>query len=78
MTERRKPRYIPRAPIKKLVHDAGDEKVSETLVDEIIWRLEDHALFLARKALTVCKFRGEVIARAKHLKLALEIDERTT
>ena len=76
MTERRKPKYIPRAPIKKLIHDAGAEKVSETLVDEIIWRLEDYALFLAQKALVVCRFRGEIVARAKHLKLALEIDNR--
>ncbi|MGP8322427.1 MAG: histone-like protein [Methanosarcinaceae archaeon] len=62
--------YIPKAPIKKIIHDAGAEKVSMGLVEEIGDRLEAYAFDLAKKAIIVCNFREEVVVRRKHLRSA--------
>lgn len=68
-------RYLPKAPVKKIIHDAGAQKVSEGLVEEIGDRLEAYAMDLAKKAIIVCNFREEIVVRRKHLKSALNIQK---
>lgn len=69
-------RYLPKAPIQKLIHDAGAQKVSSGLTEEIGDRIEAYAMDLAKKAIIVCNFREEVVVRRKHLQSAMNIQNR--
>lgn len=69
-------RYLPSAPISRLIHDAGAEKVSAGLVDEIGDAMEAVAFTMAKKAIIVAKFRGDIIVRRTHLQAALDIEKQ--
>lgn len=69
-------RYLPSAPIARLIHDAGAEKVSAGLVDEIGTAMEAVAFTMAKKAIVVAKFREDIIVRRKHLQSALAIEKK--
>ena len=69
-------KYLPNAPVARLIHDAGAEKVSAGLVDEIGEAMENVAFRLAKKAIVVAKFREDIIVRRKHLQSALSIEKK--
>jgi len=69
-------RYLPSAPISRLIHDAGAEKVSAGLVDEIGTAMEAVAFTMAKKAIVVAKFREDIIVRRSHLQSALAIEKK--
>ncbi|MEA2077970.1 MAG: histone-like protein [Candidatus Marinimicrobia bacterium] len=69
-------KYIPKAPIARIIHDAGAEKVSEGLVEEIGDAMERMAFVMAKKAIVVARFREDIIVRRKHLQSALSIEKK--
>jgi histone H3/H4 len=67
-------KYLAKSPIARLIHDAGAEKVSAGIVEEIGNKMEDLAFQLAKKAIIVAQFREDVIIRRSHLQAALAIE----
>lgn len=67
-------KYLSKSPIARLVHDAGAEKVSAGIVEEIGDMMEDLAFQLAKKAIIVAQFREDIIVRRSHLQAALSIE----
>lgn len=69
-------KYLPNAPIARLIHDAGAEKVSAGLVEEIGDAMEAVGFTMAKKAIVVATFREDIIVRRKHLQSALSIEKK--
>ena len=67
-------KYLAKSPIARLIHDAGGEKVSAGIVEEIGGMMEDLAFQLAKKAIIVAQFREDIIIRRSHLQAALAIE----
>ena len=67
-------KHIPTAPIGALIKDAGANRVSADLKDAIGTAMENYGMQLARKAIVVATFRGDITIKAKHLKLALDME----
>jgi histone H3/H4 len=69
-------KYLAKSPITRLIHDAGAEKVSAGIVEEIGDMMEDLAFRLAKKAITVAQFREDIIVKRSHLQAALSIERK--
>lgn len=68
------PKYIPKAPIKRMISEAGGERISEGIVDMIGEMIEEYGIKLARKSILVSKFREDKTLRKKHLTAALNME----
>lgn len=69
-------KYISKAPISRLIHDAGGKRISNDIVEEIGERAEAYALALAKKAVFVAKLQESQTIKRKHLLLALDMEQQ--
>jgi histone H3/H4 len=71
-------KHLPTAPIGELIKDAGANRISADIKEAIGVAMENYGTQLARKAIVVATFRGDVTIKAKHLKLALDMESSQT
>ena len=71
-------KYIPLAPVGFLIKDMGATRVSVDIKEQIGEAMEAYGQQLARKAIVVATFRGDATVKAKHLKLALDMEQSQT
>lgn len=69
-------KYLSKAPLSRLIHDAGGKRISNDIVEEIGERAEAYAMALAQKAVFVAKLQESQTIKRKHLLLALEMGEQ--
>jgi histone H3/H4 len=69
-------KHIPKAAIERLIREeAGSQRVSADLVEEIGNILEASAKKLAKKAVLVAIFQRVVTVKAQHLHTALDMEK---
>ena len=62
---------IPKAPVKRIIQDAGAERVSADAVDALVEYLEDYAEEVSKKAITYAKYAKRKTVKAEDIALAI-------
>ena len=62
---------IPKAPVKRIIQEAGAERVSADAVDELVEYLEDYAEDVSKKAITYAKYAKRKTVKAEDIALAV-------
>lgn len=63
---------IPKAPVKRIIQDAGAERVSADAVDTLVEYLEAYAEETAEKAVTYAKYAKRKTVKAEDIALAID------
>ena len=63
---------IPKAPVKRIIQDAGAERVSADAVDALVEYLEDYAEEVSKKAITYAKYAKRKTVKAEDIALAID------
>lgn len=63
---------IPKAPVKRIIQDAGAERVSADAVDALVEFLEDYAEDVSKKAVTYAKYAKRKTVKAEDIALAID------
>ena len=63
---------LPKAPVTKIIRNAGAERVSEDATDALAKRLEAEAATLAKKAVSLAKHAGRKTVKAEEILQAVE------
>ena len=63
---------IPKASVKRIIQDAGAERVSADAVDALVEYLEDYAEETAEKAVTYAKYAKRKTVKAEDIALAID------
>lgn len=66
---------MPLAPIGAIIRDMGATRISKDIKEQIGDAMEAYGCQLARKAVAVAALRGESTVKAKHLRLALDMED---
>ncbi len=61
---------IPKAPVKRIIQEAGAERVSADAVDALVEYLEDYAEEVSEKAVTYAKYAKRKTVKAEDIALA--------
>ena len=61
---------IPKAPVKRIIQEAGAERVSADAVDALVEYLEDYAEEVSKKAITYTKYANRKTVKAEDIALA--------
>ena len=62
---------IPKAPVKRIIQEAGAERVSADAVDALTEFLEDYAEEISKKAVTYTKYAKRKTVKAEDIDLAI-------
>ncbi len=62
---------IPKAPVKRIIQEAGAERVSADAVDALVEYLEDYAEDVSKKAVTYAKYAKRKTVKAEDIDLAI-------
>ena len=63
---------IPKAPVKRIIQEAGAERVSADAVDALVEYLEDYAEEVSKKAITYAKYAKRKTVKAEDIALAID------
>ncbi|WP_405303907.1 histone family protein [Methanobrevibacter sp.] len=63
---------IPKAPVKRIIQEAGAERVSADAVDALEEYLEDYAEEVSKKAITYAKYANRKTVKAEDIALAID------
>ena len=63
---------IPKAPVKRIIQDAGAERVSAEAVDALVEFLEDYAEEISKKAVAYAKYAKRKTVKEEDIALAKE------
>ena len=63
---------IPKAPVKRIIQDAGAERVSADAVDALDEYLENYAEEISKKAITYAKYANRKTVKAEDIALAID------
>lgn len=66
---------IPKAPIKRIIHEEGAERVSAEAVDILVEFLEAEAESVSEKAITYAKYAKRKTVKAEDISLATGVSE---
>ena len=61
---------IPKAPVKRIIQDAGAERVSAEAVDALVEFLEDYAEEISKKAVAYAKYAKRKTVKEEDIALA--------
>ncbi|WP_346662201.1 histone [uncultured Methanobrevibacter sp.] len=62
---------IPKAPVKRIIQEAGAERVSADAVDTLVEFLEDYAEDVSKKAVVYTKYANRKTVKAEDIDLAV-------
>ena len=62
---------IPKAPVKRIIQDAGAERVSADAVDALVEFLEEYAEDVSKKAVAYAKYAKRKTVKAEDIDLAI-------
>jgi histone H3/H4 len=62
---------IPKAPVKRIIQEAGAERVSADAVDVLVEFLEDYAEDVSKKAVVYTKYANRKTVKAEDIDLAV-------
>ena len=62
---------IPKAPVKRIIQEAGAERVSADAVDALVEYLEDYAEEVSKKAVTYARYANRKTVKAEDIDLAI-------
>ena len=62
---------IPKAPVKRIIQDAGAERVSADAVDALVEFLEEYAEDVSKKAVAYAKYAKRKTVKAEDIELAI-------
>ena len=62
---------IPKAPVKRIIQDAGAERVSADAVDALAEYLEDYAEEISEKSISYAKYANRKTVKAEDIELAV-------
>lgn len=62
---------IPKAPVKRIIQEAGAERVSADAVDTLVEFLEEYAEDVSKKAVTYAKYAKRKTVKAEDIDLAI-------
>lgn len=63
---------IPKAPVKRIIQEAGAERVSADAVDALDEYLEDYAEEISKKAIAYAKYAKRKTVKAEDIALAID------
>ena len=63
---------IPKAPVKRIIQDAGAERVSADAVDALVEYLEAEAEAISERAITYAKYAKRKTVKAEDIALAID------
>ena len=63
---------IPKAPVKRIIQEAGAERVSADAVDALDEYLEDYAEEVSKKAIEYAKYAKRKTVKAEDIALAID------
>ena len=63
---------IPKAPVKRIIQEAGAERVSDAAVVALVEYLEDYAEDVSKKAVTYSKYAKRKTVKAEDIALAID------
>ena len=63
---------IPKAPVKRIIQEAGAERVSAGAVDALTEYLEDYAEDVSKKAVTYAKYAKRKTVKEEDIALAID------
>ena len=66
---------IPKAPIKRIIHEEGAERVSAEAVDALVEFLEAEAEEVSEKAVTYARYAKRKTVKAEDISLATGVSE---
>jgi histone H3/H4 len=64
---------VPRAPVERILKNAGAERVSAEAVDALIQIMESHAAFIAKEAVKNASHAGRKTVRDSDVRMAAEL-----
>ncbi|MBD3249932.1 histone [Candidatus Woesearchaeota archaeon] len=70
MAEKRKTQIIPKAPVARILMNAGAKRVSAEAVEEFADIIQDIALGVGEKAIRIAKHSGRKTVHGEDIKIA--------
>ena len=63
---------IPKAPVTKIIRNAGAERVSEDATEEMVKLMEAEGEKIAKKAVSLAKHAGRKTVKVEDIRIAVE------
>ncbi len=66
------PRYLPKAPVARIIKEAGAERVSESATETLVYHLEKFGIEVAKQAAELARHAGRKTVTADDIDLAIQ------